>query len=487
MNTTMASNPIDRPSFAVQSFQDPTSFFFYNTVNAQDWTLKVQVLGPNLSFTFHHRPLPGGLSSVALEKKTVGFLVITSRAALSHPSSPLSPSSSSPLDPLRIAKWAQSGHGMGSRGDTLLPNDHCLSNRKWTRRTMRLQKVLGVDAAHPFDQGRNANFDQARRGAYRAAHVEVKLATHAVHALLRAFNIEYDPERITRATLAQLLPCRNLDRSAPVVEIYFSRKNCAPCGTFVTRLQAITGVQFRLIWRHRLERVLYANEMDPTNPRPAQDQVVIDDSDEDDDDIQILELIDIDSPSDDESPISIRGSPMPTIEQAIQPQITIQPQIAMQSQIAQTARMFELVDLTTEPLSDSRRPGSRQSRTEATNNWLDGISYALGQSHCCPDMARAAVVDLARAVRRQRQYRQATTPRRIGPERAQYPQPQSAPSRLQHRTSRSITPGRTQEVRRLSVPPAARRPQGRSRSPVEVIDLEMSPSERHVRRRRQRH
>lgn len=480
----MAQVPVDRPAFSTQAFQDPTAFFFYNTVDTQNWTLKVQVLGPNLSFTFRHNPVPGGLNSVALEKKTVGFLVISSRMASDNTLS----SSSSPLNPLRIVQWAQSGHGMGSRGDTLLPNDHSLSNRKWTRRAMRLQRVLGVHAAHPFDQGRDANFDQARRGAYRAAHVEVKLATYAVHVLLRSFDIEYDPKRITRATLGKLLPCRNPDGSSPVVEIYFSRKNCAPCGTFVTRLQASTGVQFRLIWRHRLERTVYANEMDPNNPQPVQDPVVIDvdDSDEDEDEIRILELIDVDSPSDDETPVSIPGSPTPMIEHAIQPQMTIQPQIAMESQVAQAARMFELVDLTTEPLSGSRRPRSRKSSAEATDNWLNGISYALGQSHCCPDMARAAVVDLARAIRKQQQHRQANTPRRIGQERAQRQQPQSAPSRLQNRRSRSITPGRTQQVRRLSAPAPTRRPCGRSRSPVLVIDLDMSPSERHAGRRRQR-
>jgi hypothetical protein len=454
-----------RPLFAANPFSDPDCFFFYHTINMEDLTLRVQVLGPNLSQTFQHSRESRSVSAAMLANKTVGFLVIAHRKSSKRLQTTVTGQTR------QIVAWAQSGHGMGSRGDSLVPGDWVLRNKYWTKRAIQLSKILGVNAAHPFDQGHEASFDEERVGAYRAAHVEVKLATHAVHVLLEAFAIPYNKRNVTMETLAKLQSCHYPDGSSPVVEIYFSRKNCIPCGMFVQRLQTCTGVTFRLIWRHRLVRMEFRNEMALVN---QEGPIVVDDSE--DDQAWIDEAIDIDGPSDSEDLMPLEGQPI---------EIDDDEEEDVEIQIIEAAEMLNNLGLVTN--TESRSSTQRRDNDEAINGFIDSISFALGQSEFRPDTARVAVVDLARGLRIQRQRKETTrTPPNTRRGRPTHRQPRSAPGALTRHRNRSLTPGRPPRRPRASST-FTLHARGRSSSPASVIDLlETSPCQRHVRRRRQR-
>ncbi|CAG9993511.1 unnamed protein product, partial [Clonostachys byssicola] len=97
----------------------------------------------------------------------------------------------------------------------------------------------------------------ARRGVYQGGHVEVKLATYAIFAMLEFFGITDDLNNVTRRHLEQLKTASCTDRSRPRFEIYFSRKNCARCGLFAQALEEITGISMKLCWKERLAQKEY--------------------------------------------------------------------------------------------------------------------------------------------------------------------------------------------------------------------------------------
>ena len=360
--------------FAPNDFHDPDSFFFLHTINILDATLRIQVLGPNLSFTFRHRKVPGGLSTVDLTRKTAGFLVLVEGNLAETPRR-------------NIITWAESGHGLGGLGDLLLPDPFVLSNRFCATRAMNMSKLLGFKHDHPWDHGRSGLFREDRRGCFYAAHVEAKLATHAVHVLLSVFQIPHNPHRLTRRTLRRLSSCRWESGHKPVVEVYVSRRNCPRCGTFMSKLQAVTGVAFRLVWRPRLVRMEFKNEMAqvdaagrdamPSDEEEEEEEIVVDEgididspveilSDEEDDDVAILDLVDLTGSTSTAAALARPAQPPPR----------------------------EVVDLT------------------KVDDYINGLAYCVGQFEASPRNAIRAILELAARLRHQHQ---ATRPRRPVP------------------------------------------------------------------------
>ncbi|KZZ90816.1 hypothetical protein AAL_07042 [Moelleriella libera RCEF 2490] len=279
------------PSFD-STFSSSTPFFFYHIIYPSTASLAVQVLGPNLAFKFtHSSALKRGIFSeraieAALYKKTTGFLCLVppppppsrtpsgSVLSCSHPRASRPSSGDGQQTQRKILAWAESGHGLGPAGDCLDVSSPCtLPNGIWTQRALHLSSLLGVQMGHPFDRLGLGG----RVGMFRASHVEVKLATHAVHVLLRLYNITRPanppPSSSARRTnaaaaaAAAAITLRDLARlkskitrcsSPPSFEIYFSKKNCHACAAWVRKVRDVTGVQIRLCWRDRLVKIQYA-------------------------------------------------------------------------------------------------------------------------------------------------------------------------------------------------------------------------------------
>ncbi|KAM4062144.1 hypothetical protein HRG_008993 [Hirsutella rhossiliensis] len=156
-------------------------------------------------------------------------------------------------------------------------------------------------------------WQDAQRGIFQASHVEVKLAAHAVHVLLRLFSLpataattttdeggrptgEDDGHAIvTRRRLMALRRARWSDGSRPAFDIVFSHKSCVTCRLFVSRLSRLTGIEMRLIWGQRLVPAVYAQGKgrkakspgDPSMPRSGdgldwEDEMDVDDEDYED-------------------------------------------------------------------------------------------------------------------------------------------------------------------------------------------------------------
>ncbi|KAJ6441554.1 isotrichodermin C-15 hydroxylase [Purpureocillium lavendulum] len=336
---SLASLPVFDTQFRAAELQ----FFFYHVVDATNASLHVHVLGPGLSFTFTHnrarRFLSAGRIAAGLHRKTTGFLALVRNTAPHESHTNISnvpphlPSSSAAVSGdwttassnnggsrRTVLAWAESGHGAGRAGDMLDAAQGALPNGSWTRRAVRLAALLGLRTDRPFDmmgvrEGRlDARERERLRGVFLASHVEVKLATHGVFALLHVFGLyrakkprrrrrcqqqqqplhhyhqqdsssspssgrgvdavderddgdAVDDETLTLATLARLRNARWDDGSKPRLEVYFSRRNCAPCGTFVRRLSEATGVRIDMIWRERLTRVVYETRDSGGPPR----------------------------------------------------------------------------------------------------------------------------------------------------------------------------------------------------------------------------
>ncbi|OAA38333.1 hypothetical protein NOR_06723 [Metarhizium rileyi] len=255
--------------------QDPI-LYFYHIIDPEKATLQTQVLGPNVSNTFRH---PRALTECSpshvqntLVRKTTGFL------ALSQPGAPAR----------TILAWAESGHGHNPRGDFLDPSASVLSNKRWTSRVLRLAREMDINMGHPYDRLARGG----KTGIFRASHVEVKLAVHAVYTLLKMANVP--TSRVTRGDLAQLHGKAWRHGSKPMFEIYFSKKNCLPCAKYVRRLEELTGVDIKLCWRDRLVKIEYGKcTMGVVQVPVSQREVIsVDAADEEGNDIALVDLTD---------------------------------------------------------------------------------------------------------------------------------------------------------------------------------------------------
>lgn len=393
--------------------------------------------------------MPGVLSAQHLSNKTVGFVAIKS--------SPPTPSSTS-VQSRKIIAWAESGHGLGIHGDTLLAGGYAMANRKWAKLTIQLAKTLGINDRHPYDFGHSGVYQEERVGCFYAAHVEVKLATHAIHTLLKFFEIRHNPDKITRRTLAKLIGCRYKNGTIPVIEIYFSRRNCRHCERFITRLKISTGLQFRLIWKHRLDRIQFKNEMNQAAPgaQSPQEVVVIDDGD-DEPWITSCDPVEIDAPDEDDnildaseqdSRIDLCDEEDHDNEEDLEVIMTASstPSSTFSSfvHLAQDASDSEVV-MTQAPLTrpppeinpihiseeentntlgvidltaQESRKSCPQTKEAILSRWIDGIRFALGQAASHPEIARAATIDLARNLLRRPVPDVASAARSSTPQRA---------------------------------------------------------------------
>lgn len=279
---------------------------FVHIVNAQKATLEVQVLGPNLGFNFEHsrmrqaRIIPSRIAK-RLERKTTGLLALV-------PSSPCSKSGGEGDDKqkpslstsrLTVLAWAESGHGAGKFGDLIDAGagSYALSNAIWSRRAIKLARLLRV----PF----KTIFDKDSEGIFRGSHVEIQLATHAVYVLLRLFPRPTTTSDSTAGTkqgqgsegdlmvmqrrLMALRGARWSEGSRPAFNIIFSRKDCHCCRIFVERLSQLTGIEMRLIWGTRLTPYIYetrnfdkAREVQKSGSNNEWEDMELDEDDEDD-------------------------------------------------------------------------------------------------------------------------------------------------------------------------------------------------------------
>ncbi|KAF7559795.1 hypothetical protein G7046_g4343 [Stylonectria norvegica] len=186
--------------------------YFHHIIDPDLATLTVEVIGPNLSFTFTHSRAKILISrsqiNYQLERKTVGFLSLTTASG----------------DRVILAS-AQSGHGTGRFGDVLDPAPGVLPNRIWAKRVVAVGRILGLKMDRPFDFAKRP-FREELRGIFLGSHVEVKLAVHGIYTLLDLFSITNDFD-----SLAEL-----------------------------------TGIAINLCWKNRLEPKIYLKQSIPGRP-----------------------------------------------------------------------------------------------------------------------------------------------------------------------------------------------------------------------------
>lgn len=243
-------------------------FYFHHIIDGENALLTVEVIGPNLSFTFSHRRARGvrgtGSIAVRLERKATGFLALVKG------------------EERHVLALAESGHGSGPMGDLLdAPLDSpILPNDVWARRTARIGNLIGCLMNSPFDTGRqsghtivtsivNGNPTTLReemKGMFFGCHVEVKLAVYAVCAMLKEFGITTDFDNLTITQLRKLRRVKWEDGTRPAFEVFFSRKNCARCGKLAETLEKVTGLKISLCWKERLVKKVYNR---PTVRKPA--------------------------------------------------------------------------------------------------------------------------------------------------------------------------------------------------------------------------
>ncbi|PNY27522.1 Uncharacterized protein TCAP_02553 [Tolypocladium capitatum] len=374
-------------------FQAPSPYFcFHHIVDPVAATLEVQVLGPDLRFTFtHSRALEQGFSpsqvASSLERKTVGFVSLVRPAAADGRKETTT---------RVVLAWAESGHGAGRVGDILDAGGGALANALWTRRAMRMGALLGIKMDSPFDKmGAWGQTREDLRGVFLASHVEVKLAVHAVYVLLAAFKMPRRDRTIPRGVLRRLRHARWDDGSRPAFEIYFSRKNCATCGAFVRKLAALTGVDIRLVWRERLARVAYQKYRAFKGARA--DAAAPDcDGGDDDDEVRALDAVDLTAPSQPDVDLT-RDTPEAT-----------KPEDGEAQDEAEGAEAEE---------DEDDEAVANEGAAAAVDAYIDGLAYCVGQSPPARAHATVAVVDLARRIRRQgRQRRVLSKPLPATPE-----------------------------------------------------------------------
>ncbi|KAG9252226.1 uncharacterized protein F5Z01DRAFT_237354 [Emericellopsis atlantica] len=282
------------PTF-LSKYQINTSphFYFHHIINEEEATLTVEVTGANLSHIFTHsrakQLMSASVIKSSLDRKTVGF------STLAHGAN------------RHIMAWAESGHGSGCIGDVLDADAPVLHNTLWTRRTIHMGTILGLAMARPFDKMggiRGVNHDDLK-GVFLGAHVEAKLAVHAVCLMLRHFKVVKDLNNITVDDLQALQEVKFKNGEKPAFEIYFSRKNCAPCGNLVLRLVEMTGIDIKLNWRHRLTRMVYNQPSRAVQKKARRHAILIEDDQAvdfedfviiEDDDVSDVETVEGSSP-----------------------------------------------------------------------------------------------------------------------------------------------------------------------------------------------
>ncbi|GAB0134032.1 hypothetical protein EsDP_00002418 [Epichloe bromicola] len=288
---TPSTPPPPSPQFD-STFSAPANMYFHNTIDPATASLTTHVLGPNLATTFTHSRAPSLFPAATiltgLTKKTTGFLAVVPP--------PQDPQGQEPRTTTRtVLAWAESGHGHGPEGDLLDAGQaHVLPNALWARRVIRLSSLMGISLGHPFDRLTRGG----RPGIFRASHVEVKLATHAVYTLLSMFRIGGGSGAGAGAgpTAEALARLRRATKGArPRFEIYFSKKNCRACAAYVGRLCELTGVDMTLCWRDRLVEMEYkVAKMGEARPLAEQGVVTVeDDEDEDEDDVRLVDMVDL--------------------------------------------------------------------------------------------------------------------------------------------------------------------------------------------------
>ncbi|KAI9897664.1 hypothetical protein N3K66_007520 [Trichothecium roseum] len=421
--------PASIPSFDTTFFHPTPFFYFHHIVDPVRATLKVEVIGPNLTHTFTHsraaKPSSSPSSSAAaaaaaatggmgpgrtlpmLENKTVGFVALVRPERQNHPenSSSNTNTNSSNSNTRIVLGWAESGHGAGRSGDLLdtSPTSPVLPNRVWTRRVVRVgERCLGLNMARVFDSmggyGRGLGTPrrrQALRGVFLGSHVEAKLALFGVCLLLRTFGLADDMDSVSARQLAALRRPDVVweDGSRPVIEVYFSRKNCGPCGRFVEGLQRLTGIRVKLCWRDRLTKKVYGGEAvkkalagggtaaaaaAAAAVRPTEDGVVAGRD-------ASGEVIVLEDAADHPAAIIIDGDDEDdccVIDDIID-------QVDLVADSSETGRGDEDDD------GDEDEDDEDETAPTPAHAYADGLAYCVGQIGQEPRTARTAIVDLA--------------------------------------------------------------------------------------------
>ncbi|UPL03290.1 hypothetical protein LCI18_014224 [Fusarium solani-melongenae] len=330
------------PTFLSSIETQPPPIYFHHVIDTETATLKVMVLGANLTFTFAHKRAlkvarPSQIAK-QLENKTTGFLALVTRSRERV-----------------VLVAAESGHGAGRFGDLLDPQKGVLRNDIWTRRVIAFGKTLGLRMNRPFDgMGRAA---VARvDGVFLGSHVEVKLAVHGICVLLSMFGITKDYDNITVEQLRQLRTTRWEDGSRPIFEVYFSRKHCHPCRSLVQKLSEMTGVPIRLLWKHRLIPKTYAVTCKPIGPHRARDGP--------EPEVMVCDSQDMDFGDELSDAETISDGELETID---------------------------TIDLT------------EVDRSEQIEAYINGLAYRVGQMRESPEGVTAAIVEFTATVKRQKQ------------------------------------------------------------------------------------
>lgn len=128
--------------------------------------------------------------------------------------------------------------------------DNFLYHARWHKRVKRLARHLGLNLRTFYD-GAGKPMTAENCGNWRAGHIEKKLATYMVYAMVIAHNIEpADSHDISLKDLSRLRKRLRDQGLAPHYEIHISR---APCGTpqrpgqcipFVRKLGRAAGIKF---------------------------------------------------------------------------------------------------------------------------------------------------------------------------------------------------------------------------------------------------
>ncbi|KAJ4174982.1 hypothetical protein NW754_005402 [Fusarium falciforme] len=330
------------PTFlsSIETQPPPSTFTMPSTPETA--TLKVMVLGANLTFNFAHkralRVVRPSQIAKQLENKTTGFLALVtcSRERV-------------------VLVAAESGHGAGRFGDLLDPQKGVLRNDIWTRRVIAFGKTLGLRMNRSFDGMGRAAVTKVD-GVFLGSHVEVKLAVHGICVLLNMFGITKDYDNITVEQLGQLRTARWEDGSRPIFEVYFSRKHCHPCRSLIRKLSEMTGVPIRLLWKHRLIPKTYAVICKPIGPPRARDDP--------EPEVMVCDSQDMDFGDELSDAETISDGELETID---------------------------TIDLT------------EVDRSEQIEAYIDGLAYRVGQIRESPEGVTAAIVEFAATVKRQKQ------------------------------------------------------------------------------------
>ncbi|KAH0490420.1 hypothetical protein TgHK011_001888 [Trichoderma gracile] len=402
------------------AFHDALSpCYFHHVIDPTAATLRVEVLGPNLAYTFRHdraKELRLASSNITarLEAKVTGFLALKTGNGQQRV----------------VLAWAQSGHGVGSKGDLLDADPNVLPNDLWTKRAISIGRALALRMRRPYD-GRLLQTTGIRmEGVYLGSHVEVKLASYAISILLTRFGITQDLDNISLRDLTALREASWKDGSKPAFEIYFSRKNCNFCGKFVRKLQNATGISLKLVWRERLVKKVYEKKELPKRdrPRPPQEVIHIDIADAEamiTDEVCIIDTIDL---SDD----------LPTLAELI----NLTHDTTTNNNRVMTIDTNSTIDLST---TEQEPPGRA-----VTDTFIEGLAYCVGQidDGCPSGGARDAIVTLA-AHRRRRAEEQANINKPLPAT------PQMAPPGYYHYSAASPSPGEEAEDAQVTPPSEA--------------------------------